>query len=120
MINANDSKKQKVIKILALVVVIGLVGAGVFIMQNVNHETTDDAYIEGRIHVIAPKVSGTVLKVNVVDNPSLSSFISPAVFRAGGAVVAVYTHGRDPVLSRDIKNFLKEQWDVFLSYRNRL
>ena len=68
MINANDSKKQKVIKILALVVVIGLVGAGVFIMQNVNHETTDDAYIEGRIHVIAPKVSGTVLKVNVVDN----------------------------------------------------
>jgi len=57
--------------------------------------------------------------VNVVDNPALSSFISPAVFRAGGAVVAVYTHGRNPVLSRDIKNFLKENWNVFLSYRNR-
>jgi siroheme synthase-like protein len=57
--------------------------------------------------------------VNVVDDPALCSFISPAVFRANGAVVAVHTHGRDPVLSRDLKNFLKEHWDVFLSYRNR-
>ncbi len=58
--------------------------------------------------------------VNIVDKPALSSFISPAVFRASKAVVAIYTHGLDPVLSRDLKNFLKERWDVFLSYRNRL
>ena len=37
-------------------------------MHNLNRETTDDAYIEGRIHSIAPKVSGTALKVNVEDN----------------------------------------------------
>jgi len=58
--------------------------------------------------------------LNVVDSPCMSSFISPAVFRASKAVIAVYTHGLDPVLSRDLKNFLKESWDVFLSYRNRL
>ena len=58
--------------------------------------------------------------VNVVDRPALSNFISPAVFRASKAVVAVYTHGLDPVLSRDLKNFLKERWDAFLSYRRRL
>ena len=58
--------------------------------------------------------------VNVVDDPALSDFISPAVFRASKAVVAVNTNGRDPVLSRDLKNFLKENWGVFLSYRNRL
>ena len=63
-----DPKKQKVIKILAGIVVIGLVGVGVFILKNVNHETTDDAYIEGRIHAIAPKISGTVLRINVEDN----------------------------------------------------
>ncbi len=58
--------------------------------------------------------------VNVVDKPNLSDFISPALFRKRNATVAVYTNGRDPVLSRDLKNFLKEHWDVFLSYRNRL
>lgn len=57
--------------------------------------------------------------VNVVDKPLLSDFISPAVFRTGNSIITVYTDGKDPVLSRDIKNFLKERWDDFLSYRNR-
>lgn len=57
--------------------------------------------------------------VNVVDQPALSDLISPAIIRAGRAIVAVYTDGKDPVLSRDIKNYLKEQWDDFISYRNR-
>ena len=38
-----------------------------------NSESTDDAYIEGRIHTIAAKVSGTVLKVNVEDNQLVKS-----------------------------------------------
>jgi siroheme synthase-like protein len=57
--------------------------------------------------------------VNVVDCAELSNFISPAIFHSSKTVVAVYTHGRDPVLSRDLKNFLKEKWDEFLRYRNR-
>lgn len=58
--------------------------------------------------------------VNVVDQPSLSSFISPAILRRRKAIIAVYTDGKDPVLSRDLKNFLKEHWDEFMSYRHRL
>lgn len=58
--------------------------------------------------------------VNVVDNLRLSDFISPAVLRKDKAVIAVYTDGRGPALSRDLKNFLKRHWDVFLSYRRRL
>jgi len=58
--------------------------------------------------------------VNVVDQSSLSDFISPAVLRTAKAVVAVYTNARDPLLSKDLKNFLQEHWDVFLSYRHRL
>jgi len=57
---------------------------------------------------------------NIVDQPALCSFISPAVFRSNDAIVAVYTDGKDPVFSRDVKNFLKEHWHDFLSYRNRL
>ncbi|MFA5146821.1 MAG: bifunctional precorrin-2 dehydrogenase/sirohydrochlorin ferrochelatase [Candidatus Omnitrophota bacterium] len=57
--------------------------------------------------------------VNAVDDPKWSNFVSPAVLKKKRAIVAVYTDGRDPVLSRDLKNFLKEHWDVFLSYRNR-
>ncbi|RJP29599.1 MAG: bifunctional precorrin-2 dehydrogenase/sirohydrochlorin ferrochelatase [Candidatus Omnitrophota bacterium] len=74
--------------------------------------------------VVNKKVSRWAKKenilVNVVDEPELSSFISPAILSASRAIVAVYTHGRDPVLSRDLKNFLKENWNGFLSYRSRL
>ncbi|MFC1479954.1 bifunctional precorrin-2 dehydrogenase/sirohydrochlorin ferrochelatase [Candidatus Omnitrophota bacterium] len=59
------------------------------------------------------------VSVNVVDHPAISDFISPAVIRLKKAIIAVYTDGRDPILSRDIKNFLKERWGDFLSYRNR-
>lgn len=58
--------------------------------------------------------------INVVDNIRLSSFISPAIFSKGKATVAIYTNGREPALSRDLKKFLKEKWNDFLSYRNRL
>ncbi|NQT06015.1 MAG: bifunctional precorrin-2 dehydrogenase/sirohydrochlorin ferrochelatase, partial [Candidatus Omnitrophica bacterium] len=58
--------------------------------------------------------------VNIVDKPNLSDFISPAAFHRKEAIVTVYTDGKDPVLSRDVKNFLKEHWDDFLCYRHRL
>ena len=57
--------------------------------------------------------------VNVVDRAALSDFISPAILRKRRIILAVYTDGRDPELSRDLKNFLEENWDEFLSYRNR-
>lgn len=78
---------------------------------------TSDAAVNKRISRWS-KSQGAL--VNVVDKPTLSDFISPAVLTAGGAIIAVYTDAKDPVLSRDLKNFLKERWDVFLSYRNRL
>ncbi|MDP2928431.1 MAG: bifunctional precorrin-2 dehydrogenase/sirohydrochlorin ferrochelatase [Candidatus Omnitrophota bacterium] len=77
---------------------------------------TSDAAVNKNISKWA-KIRG--IPVNVVDRAPLSSFISPAILRTPKAVVAVYTHGRDPALSRDLKNFLKENWAVFLSYRSR-
>lgn len=57
--------------------------------------------------------------VNVVDNPGLSDFISPAILTTAKAIIAVYTDGRDPALSRDLKDFLKKHWGLFLSCRER-
>jgi len=78
---------------------------------------TDDSVVNNKVSLWA-KDKGIL--VNVVDKPALSTFISPAVFRTGKAIITVYTDGRDPVLSRDLKNYIKEHWDGFLSYRNRL
>jgi len=70
------------------------------------------------------KVSGWArelgILVNVVDQSPLSDFISSAIIRQDKVLVSVYTDGRDPSLSRDLKNFLKEQWDAFVLYRHRL
>jgi len=60
------------------------------------------------------------LLVNVVDNRSLSDFISVALLRKAKSIISVYTDGRDPEFARDLKNFLKEYWGEFLSYRDRL
>ncbi|NQT22743.1 MAG: bifunctional precorrin-2 dehydrogenase/sirohydrochlorin ferrochelatase [Candidatus Omnitrophica bacterium] len=78
---------------------------------------TNDKYINLKVSRWAQQQR---ILVNVVDKPPLSTFISPAVFRLKKSIIAVYTDGKDPVFSRDLKNFLKEQWNDFLSYRNRL
>ena len=78
---------------------------------------TDDRDVNERVSRLARKYK---IWVNVVDKPILSDFISPALFSVKKSIVTVYTDGKDPVLSRDLKNFLKERWDDFLSYRNRL
>ena len=60
------------------------------------------------------------IPVNVVDNSKISDFISPALLRFKNALIAIYTDGKEPALSRDLKNYLKENWDDFVSYRNKL
>ncbi|MBF0252424.1 MAG: bifunctional precorrin-2 dehydrogenase/sirohydrochlorin ferrochelatase [Candidatus Omnitrophica bacterium] len=49
--------------------------------------------------------------INVVDEPILSDFISPAVFRKKEAIISVFTNGIAPSLSRDIKIFLDKNWE---------
>ena len=76
---------------------------------------TDNKIINEKVSMWAKNEN---IWVNVVDKPALSDFISPAVFFAGEGIVAVYSDGKDPVLSRDLKNFIKEKWNEFLSYRD--
>ncbi len=64
----NGQKKKKAFMLVGAVVTIGLI-AGYFISAyNKTHISTDDAFIEGNIHTIAARVSGSVKTVLVLDN----------------------------------------------------
>jgi siroheme synthase-like protein len=49
--------------------------------------------------------------VNVVDEPKLCSFHTPAVFKCGDLKIAISTNGRSPLLARIIKEKLYEIFD---------
>lgn len=78
---------------------------------------TDNEFINKQISVWAKEKK---ILVNVADRPALSDFISTAILRKGKALISVYTNARAPALSRDLKVFLKRNWDEFISYRERL
>jgi len=105
------AKQRKVRWLKRLVKESDIAGANVVIAA------TSDQAVNRRVSLWAKQRK---ILVNVVDQSRLSDFISPAVLRAERAIVAVYTNGKDPLLSKDLKDFLKEHWDVFLSYRHRL
>jgi siroheme synthase-like protein len=80
------------------------------------YAATNDSKINEQIQKDAHEKN---VLINVVDNSSLSDFISPAVFKTKEAIISVNSDGKEPVLSRDLKNYIKEHWNDFLSYRNR-
>jgi membrane fusion protein (multidrug efflux system) len=63
----NKKKKVSVIVFIALAL-IGTVVTYFYLRYKATHITTDDAYIEGHIHTIASKVSGTAKGIYVEDN----------------------------------------------------
>jgi len=58
---------------LAVIVVIGIAAVFVYLEYKKTHITTDDAFVDGRIHVIASKVPGTVETVYVQDNQRVAN-----------------------------------------------
>jgi membrane fusion protein (multidrug efflux system) len=61
--------KRPLVVAIALAVVLALIIAGIVLRRHSrNHETTDDAFIDGYTGQIAAQTSGRVLKLYVVDN----------------------------------------------------
>lgn len=71
--NLQNNKGKKLIYFLVVAVILGLVLLTVYFISNSNRVSTDDAYIEGRIHSIASKVSGTVKSVPINDNQGIKN-----------------------------------------------
>ncbi len=64
------NKGAKAARILMVLIFLTLVGAGVdlYVRYNRTHISTDDAYVKGHIHWIAPRIPGTVIQVRIDDN----------------------------------------------------
>ncbi len=62
------SKKKLALSIFALMVIVGLTALFFYTRYIKTHITTDDAFIDGDIYTIAPKVPGTVKNVYVSSN----------------------------------------------------
>lgn len=62
---------------------------------------TDDEAVNQQVHDAAQK-TGCLL--NVVDNPSLSNFIMPAVIDRNPLVIAISSAGKAPVLARIVRS----------------
>jgi membrane fusion protein (multidrug efflux system) len=65
--NKNKKKKISIIIFIALAL-IGTITIYFYLRYKAVHITTDDAFIDGHIYTIAPKVRGTVKKIYVDDN----------------------------------------------------
>lgn len=65
---SNHRRNIVALAVFSLVAVIGAVAVYFYIQYKATHITTDDAFVEGRIHVVASKVYGTVRAVHVKDN----------------------------------------------------
>ncbi|MDD5681388.1 MAG: HlyD family secretion protein [Candidatus Omnitrophica bacterium] len=64
-------KNKKMTSVIIWIATIGAVVALAYFISNMGWISTDDAYIEGRIHAIAAKIPGTIKLVNVTDNQAV-------------------------------------------------
>lgn len=89
----NVGKKRKALIILAVVVIIGFVAGASVNSYRKTHVSTDDAFIEGNIHTISARISGTVKTVLVTDNQFVKKGeilveLDPADYRSRAAAAA--------------------------------
>jgi membrane fusion protein, multidrug efflux system len=61
-----------VVLFVMLLVVAGIIFAATVMLKVLTHESTDDAFIDGHVILIAPKISGKVAHVNVTDNQEVT------------------------------------------------
>ncbi|HMK61110.1 MAG TPA: HlyD family secretion protein [Dissulfurispiraceae bacterium] len=64
----NNHKKKIVITGFALALVAGAAALLFYMDYKAHHIATDDAFVDGRVYTIAPKIPGTVKSVNTNDN----------------------------------------------------
>jgi membrane fusion protein, multidrug efflux system len=67
----NNSRKKLGVVVLAVIMIIGAVSLFFYLGYKATHITTDDAYVDGSIHTIASKITGTVTNIYVKDNQSV-------------------------------------------------
>lgn len=64
----NNKRKKAAIIVFSAIALIGAIILYFYLSYKATHITTDDAFVDGRIHTIASKIRGTVKAVYVDDN----------------------------------------------------
>ncbi|HEX9949279.1 MAG TPA: HlyD family secretion protein [Thermodesulfobacteriota bacterium] len=64
----NQKRKKIAFILFPIIVTIGAVAIYLYLQYSATHISTDDAFVDGRMHVIAPKVAGTVKAIHIKDN----------------------------------------------------
>ena len=64
----NLQRRNVAFGVLAVVLVVGVVSLFFYLEYRRTHVTTDDAFVDGPIHIVASKVPGTILALHVKDN----------------------------------------------------
>jgi len=70
-VSLNQKRRTIAILVLATIVGVGAITGYFYIRYKKTHITTDDAFIEGRIHTVSSRVSGTIKNIYVTDNQSV-------------------------------------------------
>lgn len=70
-VRTNNRRKKIAIAFFSAIFLIGAVILYFYLDYKSKHITTDDAFIEGRIHTIASRINGTVKAIYVKDNQSV-------------------------------------------------
>lgn len=65
---AENNRKHKLLIVILVFAAMGITLGVIHTVTSLGRVTTDDAYIDGRVHQVAFKVPGTVLKLHVDDN----------------------------------------------------
>ena len=66
--NNNGKRKKIAITVFAILTLAGAVILFFYLSYKSTHISTDDAYVTGRIHAVAPRIAGTVSAVYAEDN----------------------------------------------------
>ena len=67
----NNGRKKLGVVVLVVITIIGAVSLFFYLGYKATHITTDDAYVDGSIHTIASKITGTVANIYVKDNQAV-------------------------------------------------
>ncbi len=63
-----QGKRTIAFVLLAVIIILGAVGLFLYMRYKATHISTDDAFVDGRVHVIASKIPGTVGALYITDN----------------------------------------------------
>jgi len=61
-------KKKTIFMVFGIIAAIIIAGVLLYVRHTRFHVSTDDAYVTGRIHSVAPKIAGTIKALHVKDN----------------------------------------------------